>query len=100
MKHGHVYILTNHPYGTLYIGVTSDALRRTVEHKQGRFEGFSKQYGLTMLVHLETFPSITDAIAREKQLKHWHRDWKINLINEHNPEWRDLSLEWLGEEVG
>ena len=99
MKHGYVYIITNEPYGTLYIGVTSDALRRMFEHKQGLIDGFTKKYGLNMLVHLETFESISDAIAREKQLKNWHRDWKINLINEHNPDWKDLSLDWMDAET-
>ena len=99
MKHGYVYIMTNQPHGTLYIGVTSDGMRRIAEHKQGLVKGFTKKYGLKMVVHLETFSSITDAIAREKQLKRWHRDWKINLINEHNPKWLDLSLEWMDAET-
>jgi putative endonuclease len=98
MKHGYVYIMTNQRSGTLYIGFTSDAWRRAIEHKEGRIDGFTKKYGLKMLVHLETFPSIADAIAREKQLKRWHRDWKINLINEHNPDWKDLSVEWMDAE--
>ncbi len=92
MKQGYVYILTNQPHGTLYIGVTSNIERRLYEHQQGLIAGFSKKYKLTRLVHLETFTLVTEAIAREKQLKNWHRDWKINLVNEHNPEWRDLSV--------
>ncbi len=99
MKHGYVYILTNQTCGTLYIGVTSDMLRRIGEHKEGLIEGFSKKYGLKQLVHLETFSTIGDAIVREKQLKNWHRDWKINLINEHNSDWKDLSLEWMDAET-
>ena len=99
MKHGYVYMMTNEPYGTLYIGVTSDGFRRTYEHKYGLVEGFTKKYGLKMLVHLEVFERIEDAIAREKQLKRWHRDWKINVINEHNPDWKDLSLEWMDPET-
>ncbi len=99
MKHGYVYILTNEPHGTLYIGVTSDLLRRMVEHKQGLIGGFTKKYGLKHLVYFETYPAIQDAIAREKQLKNWHRDWKINHINTHNPEWLDLSLEWMDAET-
>jgi putative endonuclease len=92
MKHGYVYILTNTPYGTLYIGVTSDMIRRDYEHKQGIYPGFTKKYGLKTLVHLETFESMEAAIAREKQLKRWHRDWKINLINAHNPQWKNIEL--------
>ena len=99
MKHGYVYILTNERCGTLYIDVTSDPLRRDHQHKHGLLEGFSKKYNLKYVVHLEVFPSMADAIAREKQLKRWHRDWKINLINEHNPEWKDLSLEWMDAET-
>ncbi len=92
MKYGYVYILTNKPYGTLYIGVTSDIVRRYNEHARGVVPGFTKTYGLKTLVHLEVSESITAAIAREKQLKRWHRDWKINLINAHNPEWKHMEL--------
>jgi putative endonuclease len=92
MKHGYVYMITNEPYGTLYIGVTSDMMRRNYEHKHGICPGFTKKYGLRTLVHLEIFESIEAAIAREKQLKRWHRDWKINLINMHNPEWKNIEL--------
>ena len=92
MKHGYVYILTNKPYGTLYIGVTSDMLRRYHEHVRGIVPGFTKKYGLKTLVHLETFESIEAALAREKQLKRWHRDWKLNLINTNNPEWKPIAL--------
>jgi putative endonuclease len=62
-------------------------------------DGFTKKYALKTLVYYETTPMIQDAIAREKQLKRWHRDWKINLINEYNPEWKDLSLEWMDPET-
>ena len=92
MKHGYVYIMTNKPYGTLYIGVTSDMIRRQHEHVNGIISGFTKKYGLKMLVHLETFESMDAAISREKQLKRWHRDWKINLINMHNPQWKNIEL--------
>ena len=84
MKHGYVYILANQPYGTLYIGVTSHLERRIAEHKSGQVEGFTKKYNSSMLVYMEVASSITDAIMREKQLKNWHRDWKINLINQAN----------------
>ncbi len=99
MKHGYVYILANQPYGTLYIGVTSDLQRRMHEHKRGLIEGFTKKYGLKTLVYFETFPCIQDAIAREKQLKNWHRDWKINTINHANPDWGDLSVSWMDAET-
>ena len=91
--------MTNQRCGTLYIGVTSDLVRRIAEHKQGLVDGFSKKYGLKTLVYVEVSESIADAIAREKQLKRWHRDWKINFINEHNPEWNDLSFSWMDPET-
>ena len=99
MKQGYVYMMANAPHGTLYIGVTSDIMRRVAEHKQGIIEGFTKKYGLTILVYLEVAPTMADAIAREKQLKRWHRDWKINLINEANPAWRDVSMDWMDAET-
>ena len=77
MKQGYVYILTNKRNGTLYIGVTSDIERRIWEHKTGRFEGFSKQYGLKRLVYLEMTEHIEDAIHREKCIKRWKRAWKL-----------------------
>jgi len=93
MKRGYTYILTNFYNGTLYIGVTSDIARRIGEHKTGVHEGFSRRYKLKRLVYLEEFTRIEDAILREKQLKRWKRQWKINLINRQNPEWRDLAAE-------
>lgn len=99
MKQGYVYIMANAPHGTLYIGVTSDVMRRVSEHKLGIVEGFTKKYGLKTLVYLEVAPTMADAIAREKQLKRWHRDWKINLINEANPDWRDVSMDWMDAET-
>jgi putative endonuclease len=77
---------------TLYVGVTNDLNRRVFEHKNKLIEGFSKKYNLTKLVYFETFNQIEDAIRREKQLKNWHRQWKINLIEKMNKEWIDLSL--------
>ncbi|MEP0235628.1 GIY-YIG nuclease family protein [Roseibium sp.] len=88
---GCVYILASERNGTLYIGVTSNLPRRMYEHREGLIEGFSKTYRVTRLVHAEAFSRIDDAIAREKQLKGWNRAWKIALIEESNPEWRDLS---------
>lgn len=99
MKQGYVYIMANAPHGTLYIGVTSDVMRRVAEHKLGIVKGFTKKYGLKTLVYLEVAPTMADAIAREKQLKRWHRDWKINLINEANPHWRDVSMDWMDAET-
>lgn len=92
MKRGYVYIITNMPYGTLYIGVTSDINRRDYEHKNRLADGFTKKYALKLLVHLEIYDSIVEAIAREKQLKAWRRDWKIDLINAANPEWQNIDL--------
>ena len=79
---------------TLYIGVTDDLNRRLYEHKNKLLEGFTKKYNLTKLVYFETFNRVEDAIGREKQLKNWHRQWKINLIEEVNKEWKDLSLDF------
>ncbi len=86
-----VYIVASGRNGTLYIGVTSDLRARISQHKQGLIEGFSKRYGCKILVWYEPFEFITSAIKREKQLKHWLRAWKLRLIEEHNPEWRDLA---------
>ena len=86
----YVYIMTNRTYGTLYVGVTNDIARRAWEHREGLVEGFTKRYGLKLLVHVEQFQSISDAIHREKRLKHWNRAWKVALIEELNPNWDDL----------
>ena len=87
-----VYILASQRYGTLYIGVTSDLMKRLVEHREGRLPGFTSRYGVYRLVHFEVFGDMERAIVREKQLKNWRRQWKINLINAENPEWRDLAV--------
>jgi putative endonuclease len=89
-----VYILANLNNSTFYIGVTNNLERRIYEHKNGMFEGFTKKYNLKKLVYYEHFNQINDAINREKQLKNWHRDWKINLVKSVNPEFKDLSDEW------
>jgi putative endonuclease len=86
-----VYILASRKHGTLYIGVTKDVPTRLDQHRSGRGSEFVKKYGVHMLVHVEEFASPQEAIAREKQLKNWHRDWKIRLIEESNPDWSDLS---------
>ena len=86
----HVYIITNKPHGTLYIGVTNDLARRIYEHKQKIVAGFSKKYDLTKLVYAEEFSDPNEAIAREKQLKNWQRQWKTDLIETINANWNDL----------
>ena len=86
----YVYILTNKRYGTLYVGVTSDLLKRVWEHRIASISSFTKRHGLTRLVWYEAHDSIVAAIEREKQIKRWHRDWKINLIQETNPVWDDF----------
>ena len=86
-----VYILTNKKHGTLYVGVTNDLVRRLDEHKQGSGSEFVKKYQLFKLVACEEFSFSEEAIAREKQLKNWKRQWKIDLIEEVNPNWDDLS---------
>lgn len=86
-----VYILTNRRHTTLYIGVTGDLARRLHQHRSGHGSRFAARYNLTKLVHAEEFTHVRDAIAREKQLKRWHRAWKWNLIREHNPDLTDLS---------
>ena len=90
-KQYYVYILTNYNETTFYIGVTNDINGRMHEHKNKLLDGFSNNYNLNKLVYVETTESIEDAIKREKQLKRWHRDWKINLIKNNNPEFIDLS---------
>ncbi len=88
-----VYILTNKSNKVLYIGVTNNIERRMYEHKNKMIDGFTKRYNLTKLVYFEETSDVRSTIEREKQLKNWHRDWKIKLINEFNPEWKDLSRE-------
>ncbi|MBI1239036.1 MAG: GIY-YIG nuclease family protein [Alphaproteobacteria bacterium] len=88
-----VYILTNRPHGTLYVGVTNDLARRVHEHREKAVPGFTARYGLARLVHYEAYADIRDAIWREKRLKTWNRAWKVRLIQQGNPDWRDLSLD-------
>ena len=90
MQGGWVYIMTNRPNGTLYIGVTSDLARRAWEHREGVVEGFTQQYDLKRLVFVERHEDIVSAIQREKTLKHWPRAWKVKLILAANPDWDDL----------
>lgn len=86
----YVYILTNYTHSVLYIGVTNDLVRRIYEHKNKFVEGFTKRYNCSKLVYFEQYKDSESAITREKQLKNLRRDWKINLIQEMNPEWADL----------
>ena len=86
-----VYILASKRNGTLYIGVTSDLARRVTQHKNKEADGFTKKYGIDILVWYQTFDSITDAITAEKRLKEWKRSWKLQLIERDNPYWNDLS---------
>ena len=86
-----VYILADGPFGTLYLGMTSNLQQRMWQHKEEVFEGHTKKYGIKKLVWYVEFQSIKEAIAYEKRLKKWKRDWKIDLIKKFNPEWRDLS---------
>lgn len=85
-----VYILASQRNGTLYIGVTSDLVKRVWEHKNDLVEGFTKKYAVHLLVYYEMVENMESAIQRGKQLKKWNRDWKIDLIEKDNPEWRDL----------
>ena len=87
----HVYIMASGPNGTLYTGVTGNLNRRVWEHREGLIEGFTKKYDVKHLVYWETFPTAMDAIRREKRIKKYPRAWKINLIREMNPDWRDLA---------
>jgi putative endonuclease len=85
-----VYILASRRKGTLYIGVTNDLARRIYEHREGLYPGFTRKYGVAQLVHYEPYEDIRLAQQREQNLKHWLRAWKIELIESHNPTWRDL----------
>jgi putative endonuclease len=85
-----VYIMASKKDGVLYVGITNDLLRRVYEHKQGTIDGFTKKYFTKKLVYFETTSDVKSAIAREKCLKRWKREWKIRLIKESNPEWKDL----------
>lgn len=97
-KDFYVYIMSNYQETTFYIGVTSNLMRRVQEHKNKEKDGFSKKYNLTKLVYFETTEYSMDALNREKQLKSWRRDWKLDLIKETNPNFDDLSLQWLDPE--
>ena len=86
-----VYILANNKHGTLYVGVTNDVIRRVYQHKLKAVRGFTKRHNIHKLVYFETFDDPLSAISREKQLKKWNREWKIQFIEGRNPEWVDIS---------
>jgi putative endonuclease len=86
-----VYILASRKHGTLYVGVTSDVVRRAHQHKTKAAQGFTQRYNINKLVYFETFDDPISAITREKQLKKWNREWKLQLIERENPGWIDLS---------
>ncbi len=90
MKTYFIYILASRRNGTLYIGMTSDLVKRGYQHKNNQADGFTKQYGVHQLVYYEHTTSVEAALKREKQLKNWRRQWKIDLIETNNPNWKDL----------
>ncbi|MEM6289255.1 MAG: GIY-YIG nuclease family protein, partial [Bacteroidota bacterium] len=89
-RSGYVYLLASKPNGTLYVGVTSDLAQRGAQHQGGDEPGFTRRYGVDHLVWFERHEDIRDAILREKQIKKWRREWKLDLIRQANPTWRDL----------
>lgn len=96
-KPGYVYILASQRNGTLYVGVTSDLIGRISAHRTGSIPGFTAQYGVKTLVYYEMHTDIEAAIRREKAIKQWRREWKLNLIQQDNLAWRDLYTELFGE---
>jgi putative endonuclease len=94
-----VYIMASKPWGTLYVGVTSDIEARAYQHRNGLIEGFTKKYGVKMLVYFEEHAFAGDAIHREKRMKKRPRAWKINLIRTDNPDWLDLATNWYPERL-
>ncbi|MBJ2174568.1 GIY-YIG nuclease family protein [Aureibaculum sp. A20] len=95
MKQGTVYFMTNKTNTVLYIGVTSDLIKRVTQHKTKFYKGFTSKYNCDKLVYFETFSNISEAILREKQLKKTNRKRKNKLVNELNPNWDDLSIDWF-----
>ncbi|HWA50144.1 MAG TPA: GIY-YIG nuclease family protein [Dongiaceae bacterium] len=85
-----VYIMASKPFGTLYVGMTSELVHRVYQHREGLVDGFTKEHDVKMLVWYEEHATAAAAIQREKNIKHWPRAWKVDLIREMNPEWRDL----------
>jgi putative endonuclease len=94
-----VYLLASARYGTLYVGVTNDLIRRAIEHRDGLVPGFTKRHSVKLLVYFEQHGSVEEAIAREKTVKRWRRDWKISMIERDNPHWQDLLPGLTGSRV-
>lgn len=94
MRYGYVYLLCNRKNGTLYLGVTNNIGERLQEHKEKRNQGFTENYDVTRLVWFERFDLVVDAIQREKTMKGWPRQWKVTLIEKHNPDWKEIQLEF------
>ena len=93
-----VYLLASHRNGTFYVGVTSNLMQRLYQHREEMLDGFSKDYGIKRLMWFEAHETMESAIIREKRIKNWNRDWKINLVEKENPDWRDLAID-LGFEI-
>ena len=93
----YVYILASKIRGTLYIGITNDLQRRVYEHKTGIVKGFTKKYDVCQLMYFEVFKDVYEAIQREKNMKKWKRDWKVQLIEKENKQWLDLSIDWYDD---
>ena len=99
-KNYYVYILASKRNGTLYIGVTSNLAKRIFEHKNNLIVGFTSQYAVHRLVYYEQTEDVYSAIGREKQLKKWNRKWKLEIIEKVNPNWNDLSNDWIPSQAG
>ena len=95
MANFYVYILSNKPDGVLYIGLTNELERRLGEHKNKIHKGFTSKYNVDKLVYYEKYDTYDEVFTRERRLKKWNRDWKIELIEKENPAWKDLSSEWF-----
>jgi putative endonuclease len=95
-KQPSVYLLASERNGTLYLGVTSDLVKRIWQHRTGAVEGFSRRYGVHLLVWYEMHASMQAAIARERAIKRWNRSWKVELVEQTNPQWRDLYEDIVG----
>jgi len=99
MIKGYIYFITNYTRTVLYIGVTGNSRDRILRHKVGEGSKFASEFKCKDLLYYEDFPDMTQAIGREKQLKNWHREWKLNLIKELNPNLDDLAFDWFDEET-
>jgi putative endonuclease len=96
MAHYYVYILASRPGGAIYVGVTNDLVRRVYEHKSGAVKGHTERYDIDRLVYFEVYDDVSNALQREKNIKHWSRAWKTELIAKENPSWRDLYEDIAG----